>query len=106
MNPPAQAARPPHHPASGAAPGTNARNSAVLPGMGAALTNRKVRGGTGNVGEDVTSEFDFEYGLSEFNKEEDKAKVLGQEVCGRFQKIHEIFLILAYSFALETCEKV
>lgn len=51
----------------------------VHPGMGAALTSRRMRGGPGT-GEDVSSDFDFTESNKGFNKEADKAKVLGSEV--------------------------
>ncbi len=52
----------------------------VHPGMGAALTNRRLRGGTGTGGEDVSSDFDFMESHKGFNKEAEKAKALGSEV--------------------------
>lgn len=51
----------------------------VLPGMGAALTHRRVRGGNGKTGEDVSAEFDFGQSNSGFNKEADKEKLLGNQ---------------------------
>jgi len=76
LQPPAQGA-PWSSSAAAQARGQNQGGSRPLPGMGAALANRRVRGGTGQVG-DVTSDFDFERFNSEFDKAAEKAQVLAQ----------------------------
>lgn len=58
-------------PGSGRAPGGG---GSALPGMGASLANRRLRGGHGAV-DDVTPEFDFMGNNLEFDKEAEKAKV-------------------------------
>ena len=69
----------PQPPAAAGTRGGGRNPPGVLPGMGAALTHRRVRGGNGKTGEDVSAEFDFGQSNSGFNKEADKEKLLGNQ---------------------------
>jgi protein LSM14 len=53
--------------------GPPAHGGALLPGMGAALANRRVRGGTGGAGDDVSGEFDFAAFNAGFDKDAERA---------------------------------
>ena len=56
-------------------------SAAALPGTGAALANRRVRGGSGKTGEDeVSPDFDFASNNLAFDKEMEKAKVAAATV--------------------------
>lgn len=55
-------------------------NAAALPGMGASLANRRVRGGTGQGAfGDVSGEFDFASFNAAFDKDAEKAALLGSQ---------------------------